>query len=48
MKKFGYNDNTIESREMYFTFRDMQGKNNERNSWIEVSDETVPKPKIRK
>ena len=47
MKKFGYNDNTIESREMYFTFRDMQGKN-KRNSWIEVSDETVPKPKIRK
>ena len=26
----------------------MQRKYNKRNSWIEVSDETIPKPKIRK
>ena len=38
----------LEFREMYFTFRNIQGKYNKRNSWIEVSDETIPKPKIRK
>ena len=31
---------------MCFISRNMQGKNNKRNSWIEVSDETIPKPKI--
>ena len=25
----------------------MQGKYNKRNSWIEISDETIPKPKIK-
>ena len=38
----------LEFREMYFTFRNMQGKYNKRNPWNEVSDETIPKPKIRK
>ena len=38
----------LESRGIYFTFRNMQGKYNKRNSWTEVSDETMPKPKIRK
>ena len=33
---------------MYFTFGNMQGKCHKRNSWIEVSDKTIPKPKIRK
>ena len=38
----------LESREMYLTFRNMQGKYNKRNSCIEFSNKTVPKPKIRK
>ena len=49
MVKFGYNVNAIRiQRDVYFTFRNMQGKYHKRNSWIEVSNETVPKPKIRK
>ena len=44
MKKPGYND----IDETYFTFRNIQGKYNKRNSWIEVCDETMSKPKIRK
>ena len=49
MAKFGYNVNTIRTqRDVYFTSGNMQGKYNKRNSWIEVSDETIPKPKIRK
>ena len=49
MAKFGYNVNTIRTqRHAYFTSGNMQGKYNKRNSWIEVSDETIPKLKIRK
>ena len=49
MVKFGYNVNAIRiQRHVYFTFRNMQEKYHKRNSWIEVSNETVPKPKIRK
>ena len=47
MVKFGYNVNIIRiQRDMYFISANMQGKYNKRNSWIEVSDETIPKPKI--
>ena len=49
MAKFGYNVNTIRiQRDVYVTSGNMQGKYNKPNSWIEVSDETIPKPKIRK
>ena len=49
MTKFGYNVNTNRiQRDVYFTSGNMQGKYNKRNSWIEVSDKTIPKPKIRK
>ena len=49
MAKFGYNVNTIRiQRDFYFISENMQRKYNERNSWIEVSNETIPKPKIRK
>ena len=49
MAKFGYNVNTIRTqRDVYFTSGNMRGKYNKRNSWIEVSNETIPKPKIRK
>ena len=49
MAKFGYNVNTIRiQRDVYVTSGNMQGKYNKPNSWIKVSDETIPKPKIRK
>ena len=51
MGKFGYNVNRIRiriQRDVYFMSGNMQRKYNKRNSWIEVSDETIPKPKIRK
>ena len=51
MAKFGYNVNRIRiriQRDVYFILGNMQRKYNKRNSWIEVSDETIPKPKIRK
>ena len=49
MAKFGYNVNTISiQRDVFFISGNMQRKYNKRNSWIEVSDETIPKPKIRK
>ena len=45
MVEFGYNVNKFRiQRDVYFTFREMQGKYNKRNSWIEVFDETIPKP----
>ena len=47
-RKFVYNVNTNRiQRDVYFTSGDMQGEYNKKNSWIEVSDETIPKPKIR-
>ena len=51
MAKFGYNVNRIRiriQRDVYFILGNMQRKYNKRNSWIEVSDETIPKLKIRK
>ena len=51
MAKFGYNVNRIRiriQRDVYFISRNMWRKHNKINSWIEVSDETIPKPKIRK
>ena len=51
MAKFGYNVNRIRiriQRHVYFISGNMQRKYNKRNSWIEVSDETIPKRKIRK
>ena len=49
MAKFGYNVNTIRiQRDVYFTSGNMQGKYNKRNPSIEVSNETIPKPKIGK
>ena len=49
MAKFGSNVNTIRiQRNVYFTSRNMQGKYNKTNPWIEVSNETIPKPKIGK
>ena len=49
MAKFGYNVNIIRiQRNVYLILRNMQRKYNKRNSWIEVSDETIPKLKIRK
>ena len=48
MAKFGYNVNTIRiQRDIYFISGNMQRKY-KRNSWLEVSDKTIPKPKIRK
>ena len=47
MAKFGYNVSTIRTQRVYFTSGNMQGEYNKRNSWIEISDETIPKPKIR-
>ena len=49
MAKFGYNVNTIRiQKDVHFISGNKQRKYNKRNSWIEVSDETIPKPKIRK
>ena len=53
MAKFGYNINRIRiririERDAYFISGNMQINYNKRNSWTEVSDETIPKPKIRK
>ena len=51
MAKFGYNVNRIRiriQRDVYFISGNMQRKYNKRNSWIEVSDETILKRKIRK
>ena len=51
MTKFGYNVNRIRiriQRDVYFISGNMQRKYSKRNSWTEVSDETIPKPKIRK
>ena len=53
MAKFGYNVNRIRiririQRDVYFISANTQRKNNKRNSWTEVSDETIPKPKVRK
>ena len=51
MAKFGNNVNRIRiriQRGVYFIFGNMQRKYNKKNSWTEVSDETIPKPKIRK
>ena len=49
MEKFDYNINTIRiQRDVCFISRNMQRKYNKSNSWIKVSDETIPKPKIRK
>ena len=48
MAKFSYNVNTIRiQRDVYFISGNMQGKYNKRNSWVEVSDEAIPKPKNR-
>ena len=47
MAKFGYNVSTIRTQRVYFTSGNMQGEYNKRNYWIEISDETIPKPKIR-
>ena len=38
----------LESRDVYFMSGNIQRKYNKRNSQIEVSDETILKPKIRK
>ena len=47
LAKFGYNNNTVRIQtDVYFSTGNIQGKYNKINSWIEVSDETVPKPKI--
>ena len=49
MAKFDYNVNTIRiQRDICFISGSMQRKYNKSNSWIKVSDETIPKPKIRK
>ena len=49
MAKFGYNDNTIRiQRDIFFTSGNMKRKYSKWNSWIVVSDETVPKPKVKK
>ena len=48
MAKFGYNICTIRiQRDAYFTSENMQGKYSKRISCIKISDETIPKPKIR-
>ena len=42
MAKFGYNDNTVRiQKDVSFISGNIQGKYNERNSWIEVSHETI-------
>ena len=47
MVKLGYNVNTIRiQRDVSFTSENMLWKHNRRNSWNEVSYETIPKPKI--
>ena len=47
LAKFGYNNNTVRIQtDVYFSTGNIQGKYNKINSWIEVSDETVSKPKI--
>ena len=48
MTKFGYVSAIRIQRNVYFTSGNMQEKYNKRNSWIEISDETIPKPKIRR
>ena len=49
MARFDYNDNIIRIQgDLSFTSGIVQGKENKRNSWIDISYETVPKPKIRK
>ena len=48
MPKFGYNVSAFRiQRDVYITQENMQGKHNKRNSWIEISEEIIPKPKIR-
>ena len=48
MAKFGYDVSKIRNhRDVYFTSGNMQGKYNKRSSWVEISDKTIPKPKIR-
>ena len=48
MPKFGYNISTIRiQRDAYFTSENMQEKYSKRISCIKMSDETIPKPKIR-
>ena len=48
MAKLCYNDNTIRfQRDVYSTSKSMKGKYNKRNSWIEVSNEIIPKLKFR-
>ena len=48
MVNFGYNVCTIRiQRDVYFTSGNMQEKYNKRNSWAEICDKTIPKPKIR-
>ena len=47
MAKFGYNVSTIRTQRVYFASGNMQGRYNKRNSWIGISHETIPKPKIR-
>ena len=48
MVKFGYNVSTIRiQRDVYFISGNMQGKYNKRNSWIEISDETISKAKLK-
>ena len=48
MAKLGYNVNTIRiQKDVYFISGNMQRKYNKKNFWIEVSDETIPKQKIR-
>ena len=49
MSRFGYSDNTIRIQgDVSFTSGKMQRKQNKRNSWIDISYETVQKPKIKK
>ena len=49
MVKFEYNFNTNRiQRDVYFISGNMQRKYSKRNSLIEVFDETIPKPKIKK
>ena len=49
MAKYGYNVNTARiQRDVYFISGNMRRKYNKRNNWTEASDETIPKPKIRK
>ena len=44
MTKFGYNANRIRiQRDVYFIQGNMQRKHNKGTSWIEVSDEKIPR-----